>query len=152
MRHSTRPYSLRRTLRGVVVSFLALTMVAALGCFGARHQRHHKRHGFTGDTGTVQVISAEVGGKNVFIPSTIVTTSGHPVTLSIYNTTDVPHGFRIEALGIAEVLPAQSEHVVELPAMEPNQVLRIQCHLHTAHRTATLVVLKAGNKPGEDGD
>jgi heme/copper-type cytochrome/quinol oxidase subunit 2 len=139
-----------RAARASVAIAAVGLMLLASACHGPRHHRGH--HGFVEDEGPIQVVSTLVGSKNVFIPSTIVTTSGHPVTLSIYNTTDVPHGFRIPALGIAEVLPAQSEHVVELPAMEPNQVLRIQCHLHTAHRTATLVVLKAGNKPGEDGD
>jgi hypothetical protein len=149
MRHSTRPYRLRRALRGLAVLVLALTMIAALGCFGARHKRHHTRHGFTGDTGTVQIISAEVGGKNVFIPSTIAVRSGAPVTLSIFNTTEKPHGFSIPALGISEVLPVGEEHVIELPAMDGHQLLQINCQLHTTHRTATLMVLPAGSSDGE---
>ena len=88
-------------------------------------------------------MTTQLGGKNVFIPSTIVVTSGHPVKLSIFNTTDVPHGFAIPALKVSEVLPAQTEHEIELPALEGHQVLQITCHLHTAHRTATLVVLPA---------
>ncbi len=89
------------------------------------------------------MITTQLGGKNVFIPSTIVVTSGHPVKLSIFNTTEIPHGFHIPALNLSVVLPAQAEHEVELPALEPHQVLTISCHLHTAHRTATLVVLPA---------
>jgi hypothetical protein len=149
MRLSTRPYSLRRTWRGVVVLLLALTMVAALGCFGARHKRHHSRHGFTGDTGAVQIISAEVGGKTDFIPSTIAVKSGAPVTLSIFNTTEKPHGFSIPALGISEVLPVGEEHLIELPAMDGHQLLQINCQLHTTHRTATLIVLPAGRSEGD---
>ncbi len=147
MHRAIRPYSLQRSLRTLLVLGLAATTVAALGCFGPRHGRHHARHGFTGDTGTVQIISAEVGGKNVFIPSTIAVKTGAPVTLSIFNTTGKPHGFSIPALGIAEVLPAGEEHAVELPAMEGHQLLQINCQLHTTHRTATLIVLPAG-KPG----
>lgn len=156
MRRSTRPYSLRPALRGLVVLILATTMVAALGCFGARHKRHHQRHGFTGDTGAVQVISAEVGGQNVFIPATIAVKAGAPVTLSIFNTTGKPHGFSIPALGIAEVLPVGEEHVIELPAMDGHQLLQINCQLHTTHRTATLLVLPAGRSendaPAHHGD
>ena len=59
-------------------------------------------------------MTTELGGKNVFIPSTIVVTAGHPVKLSIFNTTDVPHGFAIPALNVAEVLPAKAEHEIEL--------------------------------------
>lgn len=153
MRDSTRPYSLRRTSRGLVLLILAMTMIAALACFGARHDRHHKRHGFSGDTGTVQIISAEVGGQNVYIPSTIAVKSGAPVTLSIFNTTGKPHGFSIPALGISEVLPVGEEHVIELPAMDGHQLLQINCQLHTTHRTATLMVLPAGDSDrGGAGD
>jgi cupredoxin-like protein len=135
---------------------LALASAALLAAAGCAHHDHaHMGHrGFTSDTGTVQVVTTQLGGKNVFIPSTIVVTSGHPVKLSIFNTTDIPHGFHIAALGISEVLPAQAEHEIELPALEPNQVLSITCHLHPAHRTATLVVLPSsemGGEPAEHG-
>jgi len=122
---------------------IALSAVAS-GCDGM-HGGHRGGRGFTSDTSTIQIVTTQIGGKNVFIPSTIVVTSGHPVKLSVFNTTDVPHGFHIAALSVSEILPAQAEHEIELPALEPNQVLQITCHLHSAHRTATLVVL-----PGKD--
>ena len=128
-----------RTRARSALALVAL-IAAAVGCHGPMHGGHH---GFTGDTGTIQVLTTEIGGKNVFIPSTIVVTSGHPVKLSIFNTTDVPHGFAIPALNVAEVLPAKAEHEIELPALEGHQVLQIKCHLHEKHRTATLVVLPA---------
>ena len=132
------------TSRAACALALLSLLVAGAGCGGHMHDRHYAReHGFSSDTGTVQIVTTQIGGKNVFIPSTIVVTSGHPVKLSIFNTTDVPHGFHIPALNISEVLPAQAEHEIELPALEPNQVLQINCHLHPAHRTATLVVLPA---------
>jgi heme/copper-type cytochrome/quinol oxidase subunit 2 len=134
-----------RTFRGSALSLaLSALLATALGCQGPARQHHMARHhGFTSDTGTVQIVTTQIGGKNVFIPSTIVVTSGHPVKLSIFNTTDVPHGFQIPALNIAEVVPPQKEYEIELPALEPHQVLQIKCHLHAAHRTATLVVLPA---------
>ena len=88
----------------------------------------------------VQVVSTLVGGKNVFIPSTLVVVSGKPHTLSIFNTTDQPHGFSIPAAKIQEVLPDQVEHEVTLPAMKAG-VYPIHCQLHPAHRTATLLVV-----------
>jgi heme/copper-type cytochrome/quinol oxidase subunit 2 len=113
--------------------FAALCVAALAGRSSAE--------GFASDVTTVQVVSANVGGKNVFIPSTIVVVAGKPVTLSIFNTTDVPHGFAIPALGVSEVLQPQVEHPVKLPTLKPNQVYNINCQLHPAHRTATLVVL-----------
>jgi len=97
--------------------------------------------GFESDASTVQVITALVGGKNVFIPSTIVVTSGRDVTLSIFNTTDTPHGFRIQSLGIEDVLPPGQEHEVKLGRLAAGKIHRIDCQLHAAHRGATLVVL-----------
>lgn len=131
-----------RALRTALALASGALLATAAGC---THHEHHRagHHGFTSDTGTIQIVTTQIGGKNVFIPSTIVVTSGHPVKLSIFNTTDIPHGFHIAKLGISEVLPAQTEHEIELPALEGHQVLAISCHLHPAHRTATLVVLPA---------
>ena len=136
----TNRSSRTRALRGACALALVAWIGASVGCHGPMHGGHH---GFTGDTGTIQVVTTELGGKNVFIPSTIVVTSGHPVKLSIFNTTDVPHGFAIPALNVAEVVPPKAEQEIDLPALEGHQVLQIKCHLHEKHRTATLVVLPA---------
>jgi len=99
--------------------------------------------GFHDDRDVIQVVSTNVQGKNVYIPSTIVVTAGKDQTLQIFNTTDVPHGFAIDGLGIQEILPPQEEHEVKLSGLEGGQVFGIHCHLHPAHRNGTLVVLPA---------
>jgi hypothetical protein len=148
-----RPNRSRTRALRVACALALFAAIAVAGCHGPMRERHHARHhGFTSDTSTIQIVTTELGGKNVFIPSTIVVTSGHPVKLSIFNTTDVPHGFQIPALKVAEVLPAKAEHEIALPALEPHQVLQITCHLHTAHRTATLVVLPARETKSEHSD
>ena len=121
--------------------FDALATAACLGLLAAPAGAD----GFESDTDTVQVVSANVGGKNVFIPSTIVVVAGKPVTLSIFNTTDIPHGFAIPGLGVQEVLEVQKEHVVKLPTLKGGKVYGINCQLHPAHRTGTLVVLPAAD-------
>ena len=135
-------------------SCVPLVLLAALAAFAVQGCAHGHRHGgdggmphhraFTSDVSTVQVVSALVGGKNLFIPSTIVVTDGGPRTLSVFNTTEMPHGFAIPALGIQVVLPPGEETAIQLPKLEARQVLRIGCHMHPAHRGGTLVVL-----PGE---
>jgi hypothetical protein len=132
-----RPRSLRLSTALVVVSALF-----AAGC-AARMEMHDLHHpsGYSSDVSTVQVISALVGGKNVYIPSTIVMTDGGPRTLSVVNTTEMPHGFAIAALGIETVLPPGEEVKIDLPPLQGGQVLRIHCHMHPPHRSATLVVL-----------
>ena len=131
----------------LVVPCLAVLPLLALGCMshhGGHHGHHGKRGhgGFNSDASSVQVVSTLIGGKNVFIPSTIVVTGGTEQTLSLYNTTDTPHGFRIDALGIEAILPVQEEFLLKLPALEGGNVYAIRCHLHPPHRHATLVVLR----------
>ena len=127
--------------------FRALALLVALGAPGcAAHMEMHDAHhaaGYSSDVSTVQILSAQVGGKNVFIPSTIVVTDEGPRSLSLFNATEMPHGFAIAALGIETVLPPGEEVVVNLPPLHGGQVLRIHCQLHPAHRVATLVVLPA---------
>jgi len=96
---------------------------------------------YSSDSTTVQVVSTLVGDKNVYIPSTIVVTGGEQYSLSLYNTTDTPHGFRISGLAIETVLLPREEHRVELPVLEGGRIYHIHCQLHPGHRTGKLVVL-----------
>ena len=91
-------------------------------------------------TPPVQVVTAVVGGKNVYIPSTIALAAQRAASLSLFNTTDKPHGFAIPALDIEVVVPEQVEQRIELPAL-PAGLYRIHCQLHEAHRSATLLVV-----------
>ena len=91
-------------------------------------------------TPPVQVVTAVVGGKNVYIPSTIALAAQRAASLSLFNSTDKPHGFAIPALDIEVVVPEQVEQRIELPAL-PAGLYRIHCQLHEAHRSATLLVV-----------
>ncbi len=126
--------------RRFLLALVLLAAGASLACGGRMLRRHH---GFSDDRMSVPVVSGVIGNKNVFVPSTIVVTSGKGRRLSIYNTTDGPHGFQIPALGVELVLMPQEEHAVELPPLEAGHIYDIGCHLHGAHRHATLVVLPA---------
>jgi len=112
---------------GIAIAALSLALV------GAASADHH------GDP-PVEMISAKLGGKNVFIPGTVVIKAGKPRTISIVNTTDTPHGFVIRGAGIEEVLQPQVEQQVEVPALEPG-LYAIDCHLHPPHRSAQLLVV-----------
>ncbi len=128
--------------RGVRFGMFGLFVSALLGgCMESGNIDGSTPTTFTSDSKTIQMVSVLVGGKNVFIPSTIVVTSGAAYTLSVFNTTDTPHGFRISGLGIEAVLPSREEFRIELPALEGGHVYQIHCHLHPPHRTAELVVL-----------
>lgn len=116
---------------------LTIVLLAIAGCAGVGHASS----GYESDQSVIQVVSTNVQGKNVYIPSTIVLTAGKEHTLSLFNTTDTPHGFRIEGLDVETILPSKQEHELKLPVLEGGKVYRIHCQLHPAHRSATLVVL-----------
>jgi heme/copper-type cytochrome/quinol oxidase subunit 2 len=118
------------------------TLLATLGCIGvALPALAEKPDAGHHDADVIEVVSTNVQGKNVYIPSTIVVEEGRPHTLSIFNTTDVPHGFAITSLGVEVVLKPGEETRVELPTIEHEGIHEIHCQLHPAHRTARLVVI-----------
>ena len=73
----------------------ALLLALTSGCGSHRHASPTGAFAeYQSDVSEVQVISAVVGGKNVFIPSTIVVSAGKPQALSIFNTADNPTASR----------------------------------------------------------
>ena len=125
------------------VSAIAVSLLLGAGGCGA-HSHKNPSTGFSGyhsDAASIQLISAVVGGKNIFIPSTVVVTGGAPQTLSVFNTTDKPHGFAIPGLDVQVVLLAGEETQIDLPPLAGGEIYRIGCHLHPPHRSATLVVV-----------
>jgi plastocyanin len=133
-----------RCLRGISRTLAVATVLAgAIGCVSVGDTAIDARQGYSDDRSTIQVVTTNVGGKNVFIPSTIVLTAGSGRSLSFYNTTDQPHGMKIPGLGIEEVLQPGQEHVVELPVLEAGHIYAVVCHLHPPHRSASIVVLPA---------
>ena len=127
---------------------LALAITGLLGVFVLllagcdHHWGHGNAKGFASAGWDVEIISAKIGGKNVFIPSTIAVADHNPVTLTIFNTTDTPHGFAIDELGIRAIIPSSEETRIELPKLEGHKIFKIYCHLHPPHRSATLVVFR----------
>ncbi len=102
-----------------------------------------EKSGFASDVATTQMVTTKIGGKNVYIPSTVVIAAGATHTLSIYNTTDGPHGFKIEGLGVEVVLNPGEETNIVLNNLKGGNIYQIGCQLHPPHRTATLVVVKS---------
>ena len=127
-------------LARAITGLLGVFVLLLLGC--GHHGGHGYAKGFASAGWDVEIISAKIGGKNVFIPSTIAVADHNPVTLTIFNTTDTPHGFAIDELGIRAVIPSGEETRIELPKLEGHKILKIYCQLHPPHRSATLVVFR----------
>ena len=132
-------------MRKIAIVAALATGLAPAGCvsLGSVEGTVETSAAYTDDRGPVQMVSAMVGVKNVFIPSTVVVREGSGRSLTIFNTTDIPHGFTIPALGVETILQAGEETVVALPALEGGHIYDIGCHLHAPHRHATLVVVHA---------
>jgi len=112
---------LRRTVAVGAVSLLALA-----GC--------------SGESVEPAISIAVVDGKPDFSPKTVTVDTDDTVDLSVTNTTDKTHGFRIEGYGITRLVDptAPPEHV-KFTAYRGG-IFRIMCQLHEAHQTATLIV------------
>lgn len=119
---------------------VALLLLAPAGPADAEHHEKAQPAG-KGEVTVIEAMSTMIGGKNVFLPSTIAVVAGEPHVLSIYNSTDVPHGFSIPDLDIEVVLPPKEEYRVELPPLEGDAIHAVRCHLHPPHRSAQLLVL-----------
>lgn len=121
-----------------------LAVAFSTGCVGwFRAEFGSGAMGFHDERPVIQVVTTNVGGKNFFVPSTIVVTEGEGRKLSLFNTTDAPHGFQIPSLGIELVLQPGVETPLDLPRLEAGRIYAINCHLHPPHRGAALVVLPA---------
>ncbi|MBW2267638.1 MAG: cupredoxin domain-containing protein [Deltaproteobacteria bacterium] len=126
-----------RSHRTVSIGLAAFACALLAGAFPVLAEHHE---GVAAGPAVIQVVSTNVQGKNVYIPSTIVVEAGKPAALSVFNTTETPHGFSITGAGIEEVLIPGQEHPIELPALEPGSY-PIYCQLHPAHRGGRLVVI-----------
>ena len=123
-----------RTVSMWLAALAGLLLAAALPALAD----HHEHAAEPGDV--IHVVSSQVQGKNVYIPSSIVVEAGKPSALSAFNTSDTPHGFSITGAGIEEVLMPGVEHPIQVPALEPG-IYPIHCQLHPLHRNGRLVVI-----------
>ena len=125
------------------IAALGVLLVAPLGCISVGSvDTDVASGGYRDERGAIEMVTAVVGGVNVFLPSTVVVTEGSGRTLKIFNATDAPHGFQIPALQVEAVLEAGVETVVALPPLVGGHVYELLCHLHPPHRGATLMVVR----------
>lgn len=119
------PVRTRSRVRPAMVG-AAVALLAVAGCGGKT------------DRAAINV--AVVNGKPGFVPPTISVHAGDKVDLTVRNSTDKTHGFRIEGYGVTKLSdPTAPPLHVRFTADRPG-VFKIMCQLHPAHQTATLVV------------
>ncbi len=118
----------RRRARAAAILLPAVLGLVAAGCGNETTSRR-------------AIAAARVEGGTGFDPTEISVHNGDRVDLRVSNRTSVPHGFDIDGYGLKSwvIEPGQIQRI-QFTARRAG-TFRIFCHLHEAHRTATLRVL-----------
>lgn len=86
-----------------------------------------------------RIAATSVRGRAGFAPDPVTVDKGDKITLTVGNTTDRTHGFRIEGYGVARTVDPGKPIRVVFRADKPG-VYKIDCQLHPAHGIASLIV------------
>ena len=110
--------------------FVVLLLVLMLGAGDAAAAEPKK---FT-------LITVALDGTKIWLPSSLVVHQGEEVELTLINKLDDPHGFKIEDVGIEEVVQPKAQTTVRFTASQPG-AHRYICHIHPPHIGGQMLVL-----------
>jgi len=86
------------------------------------------------------VINVLLDGTKIWLPSTLIVQQGDDVELTLINKLDEPHGFKIEAFGVEEVVQPKAQTTVKFTASKPGAQSYV-CHIHPPHVGGQMLVL-----------
>jgi plastocyanin len=86
------------------------------------------------------LINVALDGTKIWLPSSLVVHQGEEVELTLINKLDDPHGFKIEDVGIEEVVQPKAQTTVTFTASQPGAHSYI-CHIHPPHIGGQILVL-----------
>jgi plastocyanin len=78
------------------------------------------------------LITVVLDGTKIWLSSSLMVHQGDEVELTLINKLEDPHGFKIEDVGIEEVVQPQAHMTVRFTASQPG-VHSYICHLHPPH-------------------
>lgn len=113
---------------GIAVVALLLALVVHPGSAQAADQK------FT-------LINVIFDDTKIWLPSSLIVYEGDTIELTLINTLDVPHGFRIDTFGIEAVINAKSKSTVKFTA-KGTGLHSYVCHLHPPHIGGQILVLE----------
>jgi nitrosocyanin len=87
------------------------------------------------------LINVLFDGTKVWLPSNLMVHEGDTVELTLINKLDEPHGFRIAAFGVEEVVQPKAQTSVRFTATKAGLAAFI-CHIHPPHIGGQILVLK----------
>jgi len=79
-------------------------------------------------------------GTKIWLPSNVIVHEGDEVELTLINKLDEPHGFKIEAFGIEEVVQPRAQTTVKFTASKAGSQNYI-CQMHPPHVGGQILVL-----------
>ena len=86
------------------------------------------------------LMNVVLDGTKIWLPSSLMVRQGEEVELTLINKLDEPHGFKIEDLGIEEVVQPKAQMTVTFTAAQPG-AYRYICHIHPPHLGGQILVL-----------
>jgi plastocyanin len=86
------------------------------------------------------LINVVLDGTKIWLPSSLMVQQGDEVELTLINKLDEPHGFKIDAFGVEEVVQPKAQMTVQFTASQPG-VHRYLCHLHPPHLGGQMLIL-----------
>jgi nitrosocyanin len=88
----------------------------------------------------INVVTESINGKTRYSPSVYIVKLGEKVKFKIFNATDKPHGFSIDAFNIKGNL-VPKDNTIEFTANKEG-LFEVYCQYHPAHLNAELLVVK----------
>ena len=86
------------------------------------------------------LINVLLDGTKIWLPSSLMVQQGDAVELTLINKLDEPHGFKIEAFGIEEVIQPKAQTTVKFTAAKTGAHSYV-CQMHPPHLGGNILVL-----------
>jgi plastocyanin len=118
-------------------SLALILSVALVGCGSGEQGSESAKQMKDVPFETTYTIEIQDGSK-VFTPESR-TVKGNTGKITVKNTLDAPHGFKIADLGIEKVVDANATTTINVDTAEPGEYT-IDCQLHSAHKHGKLTV------------
>jgi nitrosocyanin len=93
-----------------------------------------------GEVQKFTLVNVIFDGTKIWLPSSLMVHEGDEVELTLINKLDAPHGFKIEAFGVEEVVQPKAKTTVRFTASKAG-IYPYVCQLHPPHIGGQILVL-----------
>lgn len=93
----------------------------------------------TAEPKKLTLINVQLEGTKIWLPSSLTVQTGDEVELTLINKLDDPHGFKLDAFGIEEVVQPKAQMTVKFTAAKAGTHHYI-CQMHPPHLGGNLFI------------